>query len=1418
MGLSSQFTYDDLGNVTQITDPLGINTTFGYDPNFNNLQWVRDGRQNTLTYNYDAAGNLVNITYPDSSAETFKVDAQGNLIESVNRRGEAIQYTYNADGLPVRKQYQDGSAVDFVYDNRGNLVSVTDSNGTISMVYDATDQLTKITYPDRRFLQYTYDTAGRRTQMVDQDGFTVNYAYDPVGQLTGLTNHNGETIVSYTYNNAGRLVREDNGNGTATTYEYDATGQVLHVVNLAPDNSVNSRFDYAYDSLGRRTTMTTLEGTWQYGYDANSQLTSVQLPVGRTINYQYDAAGNRIAVTDNGAAISYTTNNLNQYTAVGGATYTYDTDGNLIAKTEDGQTSTYSYNAENHLVGAITPEGNWTYEYDALGNRTAVIQDGERIEYLVDPFGFGDVVGEYDANGNPVARYIHGIGLESRVDTNNTKSFYDFDALGSTAGLSGANGDYLNRYSYLPFGEDFTKVETVPNSFEYVGEWGVMDEGNGLDFMRNRYYSPELGRFTAVDAIGLSGGDTNLYRYVGNSPLTLVDPIGLDPKSLWFEHIVKAAKKVEIWAEQKSWESSKVVAEYSGQSYLNSYRIYQYGQTGLAARDLYQIYQQKNYPGNRNIDIARKFVDIGESVGSATLPFTPYSLPGNYGLASNPLAFFTHLLRRAIDLWEDAANAVKDILQMEDSANDLKVIQTEAIRNNTSKTPEDKFGPIGYDNPDSPTEDKQRFILPDQTFNYRIDFWNKPDAEVPTQDAVIVDTLDSDLDWSTLSFTNIGFLDWDIDLPGGQAVDTRVDLRPKMDLAVDVEATFNPETGEIRWWFHAVDPVTGESPDDPMAGFLPPFNPETQYELGWVEFTVEPKEGLPSGAEIENQAFVQFDFLGPFNPAPKPDPWLNTIDAEAPTSAVQPLPETVDTEAFAVSWSGSDAESGVKSYDVFVSVDDRPFTLWLDDTTDTEATYSGQDGKTYSFYSVATDNLGHVELVSVTGQASTTVDSGGTPPPKITIAPELPSLPNTTVGDAVSDEDVSSTTVVETRREGISYLPPSLSAGIPRDLFVLLFDTDFYLNSNPDVAEAVASGAFLDGLEHFRLFGFAEGREPSAIFAQDYLNDNPDVADAIAGGAFHSSYQHFIKYGFAEGRAPSSLLTPLELFYLSENPDVAQAVEGGSCSNGLEHLILYGIAEGRDPGDRFQVISETFDANFYLGANSDVAQAVNLDEFDSALEHFVRYGLFEGRDPSLFFNNSDYLTNYPDVAEAANNGAFSSGYEHFMHYGMAEGRVGAEIVGSEFDDTLIGNAGANVLDGKPGKDSITGGAGNDVLLGGNDNDILIGVQPDAGSPGNGEVDRLTGGEGADTFVLGDRTTAYYTETGNGDYSLVADFDATVDRIQLQGSSADYLLAPSPEGLPAGRAIFYQPEAGRELIAILSGNTDLSLDSNSFSFV
>jgi RHS repeat-associated protein len=529
-GSQSGYTYDANGNLTRQTNLLGQNTNFTYDATFNQLTSFTDPQGNGVGYSYDSRGNLTRITYADGSNQQFTVDALGNVTAYVNRRGSNISYTYNTSGLLTRKQYANGSIVNYSYDTRGNLTSAVDSTGTIAMQYDTANRLTRITYPNSRFLSYTYNADGQRTRMVSSDGYTVNYTYDTVGRLRSLTNATGQTIITYDYDSAGRLIKETNGNGTYTTYEYDLQDQLTRLTNYKADNTVNSRFEYTYDNLGRRTTMTTLEGTFRYGYDAIGQLTSVVTPTNRTITYTYDAAGNRIGVTDSGVTTNYTTNNLNQYTNVGGASYSYDTDGNLISKTQGGQTFNYTYDAENRLVKVVTPSGTWDYQYDGLGNRTATIFNGQRTEYLLDPMGLGDIVGEY--NGSTlVANYTHGIGLVSRVNGSNS-NYYDADAIGSTVGLTATDGSYINRYSYLPFGEDLTKVEGVANPFEYVGQWGVTDEGNGLDFMRARFYDSSLGRFTAVDPIGLNGGDTNFYRYVGNNSINLMDPNGLSVSSV----------------------------------------------------------------------------------------------------------------------------------------------------------------------------------------------------------------------------------------------------------------------------------------------------------------------------------------------------------------------------------------------------------------------------------------------------------------------------------------------------------------------------------------------------------------------------------------------------------------------------------------------------------------------------------------------------------------------------------------------------------------------------------------------------------------------------------------------------------------------------------------------------------------------
>jgi len=179
-----------------------------------------------------------------------------------------------------------------------------------------------------------------------------------------------------------------------------------------------------------------------------------------------------------------------------------------------------------------------------------------------------------------------------------------------------------------------------------------------------------------------------------------------------------------------------------------------------------------------------------------------------------------------------------------------------------------------------------------------------------------------------------------------------------MDLIVNVEGTFDPDTGEINWTFRSLDPATMETPDDPVAGFLPPIT-ESGYEVGWVCFSVDPKADLPTGTRIENQAFVNFDGVGPYNPAPKEGPFVNTIDATPPTSSVT---AALDGETIQLNWTGSDLDgSGTKDYIIYVSRDGEPYEAWLLYTTNSSAAFVGESGHTYAFYSIARDNVGNTE-------------------------------------------------------------------------------------------------------------------------------------------------------------------------------------------------------------------------------------------------------------------------------------------------------------------------------------------------------------------------------------------------------------------------------------------------------------------------
>ena len=59
----------------------------------------------------------------------------------------------------------------------------------------------------------------------------------------------------------------------------------------------------------------------------------------------------------------------------------------------------------------------------------------------------------------------------------------------------------------------------------------IYDGDTGLVRFGARDYDPGVGRFTTKDPIGFAGGDPNLYAYVLNDPINLIDPTGLE----WYE-------------------------------------------------------------------------------------------------------------------------------------------------------------------------------------------------------------------------------------------------------------------------------------------------------------------------------------------------------------------------------------------------------------------------------------------------------------------------------------------------------------------------------------------------------------------------------------------------------------------------------------------------------------------------------------------------------------------------------------------------------------------------------------------------------------------------------------------------------------------------------------------------------------------
>jgi len=296
-------------------------------------------------------------------------------------------------------------------------------------------------------------------------------------------------------------------------------------------------FDYGYDNVGNRNWTKRDGGTGDvFGYDLNDQVTVTKLnitnpdttaPGSPTITY--DANGNRISFAPYGATDSYTTNNLNQYSTRNSTSATYDLNGNLTTGVDG---STYTYDAQNRLLSATKSGTTETFQYDGLNRQVSRIIGAASPLYNV--YDGWDLIGEYNLGATaPLNAYLNGAGGLVKLLTASSSFYYYQDASGCTSHLSDSTGHLVEWYRYdlqgTPVFYDSINNQRSTSSYgirhlftgqQWYSELGLYD-------LRNRFYSPDVGRFLQADPSGFSGDATNLYRYCGNNPLTGADPWGL---------------------------------------------------------------------------------------------------------------------------------------------------------------------------------------------------------------------------------------------------------------------------------------------------------------------------------------------------------------------------------------------------------------------------------------------------------------------------------------------------------------------------------------------------------------------------------------------------------------------------------------------------------------------------------------------------------------------------------------------------------------------------------------------------------------------------------------------------------------------------------------------------------------------------
>ncbi|MFN3409055.1 MAG: RHS repeat-associated core domain-containing protein [Limisphaerales bacterium] len=446
---TTRFGYDAVGRRTARTNAaLEVSREFWNARG--ELVRSTDGANRAVGRAYDAAGSLIRLTNRNGKVWQFRYDGANRLTNTLTPLGRETWQVWNNRGLLAAVREPSGQWTTNLYDPKGRLTNVTDAVGVRLYTYDANDNVTSITNAGQASrLSWAYDAYDRATAFTNADGYVIQYRYDANGNLTNLI-YPGNRPVFYAYDSLNRLTNVTDWANRQTSFEYDlasrlrqitrpngtvreiacdAAGQTTNIwektVSGTPialfklnwnaaarvewefaaplphsytppqramtyddDNrvlTVNGQ-SVTHDDDGNLTTGPLPSGGWaSFSYDARNRLLA-----GGDVQYGYDPAGNRIALT-NGAEVTRFVVNPNAPLS------------QVLMRVRPGVTNYYVYGLGllYEITETATRTNALTYHYDYRGSTVALTDHAARVTDRIEYSAYGLTTYRSGTNDTP---------------------------------------------------------------------------------------------------------------------------------------------------------------------------------------------------------------------------------------------------------------------------------------------------------------------------------------------------------------------------------------------------------------------------------------------------------------------------------------------------------------------------------------------------------------------------------------------------------------------------------------------------------------------------------------------------------------------------------------------------------------------------------------------------------------------------------------------------------------------------------------------------------------------------------------------------------------------------------------------------------------------------------------------------------